>query len=264
MAENEVRVNIKETLIDGLNTVTDALPKDFNKSRFVQNSIALLNDNSDLKKYGNKLVPGLLKAAYLGLDFMNKECYLIPYGGQLRFQTSYIGEIKFTKKYSKRGIKSIYAKVVRQGDEFTETIVNGLPSIDFKPLPFNDGDIQGAFAVCLYDDNELIYESMSVKEIQEVRSTYSAAKDSPAWKNPSSFGEMCKKTVLRRLCKHIDTDFESVEAKQAWEEGSDVSFKKEKPEDFTADPFEEEAIDVEAVEVEEAIPNLDNLEVPFK
>ena len=35
---------------------------------------------------------------------------------------------------------------------------------------------------------------------------------------------MCKKTVLRRLCKHIETDFESVEAHGAWEEGSGMDF----------------------------------------
>ena len=35
---------------------------------------------------------------------------------------------------------------------------------------------------------------------------------------------MAKKTVLRRLCKHIDTDFESVEARNAWEEGSGMEF----------------------------------------
>ena len=37
---------------------------------------------------------------------------------------------------------------------------------------------------------------------------------------------MCKKTVLRRLCKHIETDFESVEARGAWEDGSGMDFAK--------------------------------------
>ena len=35
---------------------------------------------------------------------------------------------------------------------------------------------------------------------------------------------MCNEPVLRRLCKHIDTDFESVEAHSAWEDGSGMEF----------------------------------------
>ena len=34
----------------------------------------------------------LCKAAYLGLDYFNGECYAIPYGGELNFQTDYKGE----------------------------------------------------------------------------------------------------------------------------------------------------------------------------
>lgn len=111
-------MNFKQTLVDSLDVAQAALPKDFNKSRFVQNCLALLNDKPELAKLGTKLVPGMLKASYLGLDFMNKECYLIPYGNSVQFQTSYFGEIKFTRKYSVRPIESIYAKVVRQGDDF--------------------------------------------------------------------------------------------------------------------------------------------------
>ena len=147
---------------------------------------------------------------------------MIPYGNSVQFQTDYKGEVKFTKKYSVRKIKDIYAKVVREGDEFTEEIVDGQPSIDFKPQPFNDGEIKGAFAVVLYQDGGMAYEAMSLNDINAVRNNYSKASQSKAWKN--SFDEMCKKTVLRRLCKHIDTDFESVEAHTAWEDGSGMDF----------------------------------------
>lgn len=123
----------------------------------------------------------------------------------------------------------------------------------------------GAFALCRFSDGEMIYESMSVKDIQSVRNNYSNAKDSKAWKN--SFDEMCKKTVLRRLCKHIDTDFDSAEARAAWEEGSGFTFKKEEPGQIVSNPFENSdddggAIDVDAVEVDTTPP--DDFELPFK
>ena len=220
---NEVAIKFSDQLSDKLISVESALPKDFNRERFVQNCLAVMNENPQLAKINPAhTIQGLLKGAYLGLDFLNRECYLIPYGTSVQFQTDYKGEVKFTKKYSIRKIKDIYAKVVRKGDEFVEEIVDGKPSIDFKPLPFNDDEIIGAFAVVLYQDGGMAYEVMSVKDINSVRNNYSKASQSKAWKN--SFDQMCIKTVLRRLTKHIETDFESVEAHNAWEDGSGMDF----------------------------------------
>ena len=220
---NEVAVKFSEQLTDKLINVESALPKDFNRERFVQNCLAVMNETPQLAKISPaQTIQGLLKGAYLGLDFMNRECYLIPYGNSVQFQTDYKGEVKFIKKYSVRKIRDIYAKVVREQDEFIEKITDGQPSIDFKPLPFNDGEIIGAFAVVLYQDGGMSYEAMSVKDINSVRNNYSKASQSKAWKY--SFDEMCKKTVLRRLAKHISTDFESVEAHSAWEDGSGMDF----------------------------------------
>lgn len=220
---NEVQVKFSEKLTDKLISVESALPKDFNRERFVQNCLAVMNENPQLAKINaSQVIQGLVKAAYIGLDFLNRECYLIPYGNSVSFQTDYKGEIKFTKKYSTRKIMDIYAKVVRQGDEFIEEIVDGHPKITFRPQVFSKADIIGAFAVVLFKDGGMLYEVMSVDDINSVRQNYSKASQSKAWKY--SFDEMCKKTVLRRLCKHIDTDFESVEAHSAWEDGSGMDF----------------------------------------
>ncbi len=235
----EKKQDFSNQLMDKLLSVENALPKDLNQNRFVQNCLAVLNEKPELTKINRaELIQGLLKGAYLGLDFMNKECYLIPYGNTVQFQTDYKGEKKFVKRYAIRPIKDIYAKVVRDGDGFEERIVDGQPSIDFKPLPFNDGDIVGAFAVVLYMDGGMEYESMSTKDIEGIRQNFSKSKNSKAWGDATK-GEMYKKVVLRRLCKHIETDFESVEAKLSWEDGSvlEVASKKVST-DIVANPFE--------------------------
>lgn len=220
---NEVQVKLSEMLTDKLASVENALPKDFNRERFVQNCIAVMNQNPEFAKSNQaQVVQGLLKGAYLGLDFLNKECYLIRYANDIQFQTDYKGEVKFTKKYSIRPILDIYAKVVRNGDEFVEEIIDGHPKITFRPKPFSTEDIAGAFAVCLFKDGGMIYETMSMSDITSVRNNYSKASHSKAWQN--SLDEMSKKVVLRRLCKHIETDFESVEARGAWEDGSGMDF----------------------------------------
>ena len=125
--------NIKNALVVKLDSIEDALPKDFNKTRFAQNCIAVLNDNAEaLSKFSQQeIIAGLIKGASLGLEFINKECYLIPYGSKLNYQTSYTGEMKLAKKYSSRPIKEIYAKLIREGDVFEEMIINGEQTFNF-------------------------------------------------------------------------------------------------------------------------------------
>ena len=233
MAENTQIVEKKENnsnfsivLADKLDSVSDALPKDFNKARFVQNALALVNENPNIAKYGQqKIMAGLLKGAYLGLDFYSKECYLVPYGNDLNYQTDYRGAKKLAKKYSIRPIKDIYAKLVHEGDLFEEKIIGGEQSFDFKPKPFNDGKIIGAFAVVLYMDGGMAYDTMSLADLENTRKA-SKASNSPAWKNFT--GEMYKKTVLHRLCKHIELDFENPTQQNIFLSGMEIETDQQK------------------------------------
>jgi recombination protein RecT len=127
MAENEVALRFSEQLTDKLISYETALPKNFNRERFVQNCLTVMNEKPELAKINKaEVIQGLCKAAFLGLDFMNKECYLISYGNSVQFQTDYKGEKKFVKNYSIRPIKDIYAKVVRDGDFFEERKFNNV------------------------------------------------------------------------------------------------------------------------------------------
>ena len=205
MAEQKQTFSL--ALTEKLDAVNEALPKDFNKTRFVQNAIALVNDNTNLQKYSQQqLMSGLLKGAYLGLDFYSKEAYLIPYGSQLNYQTSYLGAKKLAKKYSIRPIKEIASKIVREGDLFEETVEGGESSFTFKPKPFNNAKIIGAFAYVIYEDGGMVVDSMNLEELETTRK-HSKASNSMAWKDFTS--EMYRKTVLHRLCKHIELDFEN-------------------------------------------------------
>lgn len=222
--------SIHDGLIAELGKHKEALPPGFNRERFTLNCITVIQDmlkdskkKDQLAKVDVKTIPVCLaKGAYLGLDFFNGECYAIPYGGNMQFQTDYKGEIKLCKKYSKNPIKDIFAKVVRDGDFFVEEVESGEQRVHFKPQPFSNEPMRGAFAIVVYKDGSMLYDTMSAEEIENVRNNYSKAKDSPAWKN--SKGEMYKKTVLRRLCKLIDLDFDNIEQRIAFEDGGDATF----------------------------------------
>jgi recombination protein RecT len=123
--------------------------------------------------------------------------------------------MKMIKKYSTRPVLDVYAKLVRQGDDFQLYIKDGKQTFDFKPLPFNDGAIIGAFAVILYKDGGLDLEEMSLKELEKVRSKSKMA-NGMAWKDFT--GEMYKKTVLHRLCKHIELEFDNPQQNELFDE----------------------------------------------
>lgn len=225
----KLSMNVKSTLAASLEKNSSGLGDGFNKDRFTQNSIVFIRDLSKNPNFNITeiqpvdIVATLLKGAYLELDFMSGECYAIPYGKELNFQTSYKGERKLALKFGKPKIKNIYAKAVKHGDEFIEEITAGKQSIIFRPDSFSDQKIKGVFAVAEYADGSMIYETMSVNEVESVRNSYSKAKNSKAWEK--SWEEMAKKTVLRRLCKHIELDFNSADQLSAWNDGSDFEFK---------------------------------------
>lgn len=218
-----VQVGIENELVENVK----ALPQGFNKQRFILNCLSVLKDN--IKDFNGidttSIATAFAKGAYLGLDFFNGECYVIPYSGVANFQTDYKGEIKLAKKYSKNPIKDIYAKNVKEGDFFEEMIENGKQSVNFKPVPFSNNKIIGTFAVVLFKDGSMMYDTMTVEEMEETKKNYSKAQNSKAWaKSP---GEMYKKTVLRRLRKLIDLDFDNIEQQRAFQDGSDFDPQKE-------------------------------------
>lgn len=258
---NEVAVLKKTEMIEQIglkleemiDSKLNAVPKGFNKTRFIQNSLSVLSDTKDIEKCRPmSVVRSLVKGAYLNLDFFRKECYVIVYNNNIgtkdkpewvkdaQFQTDYKGEIKLCKKYG-RGIKDIYAKIVQEGDDLSIGIDSGLQRLNFTPKPFNNGEIKGAFAVIIFDNGIIKYDTMSVKDIEDVRKNYSKSADGPSW--VKSWAEMAKKTVLRRLCKLEDLDFENKYQVEAYEDGGDADFtKKALPSEKNKiiNPFEED------------------------
>lgn len=235
MTEKQWLSGVQSSIIKELTTHKAALPAGFNQERFALNTVTVISEMLKDKKKKTELCKltfesmavCLCKAAYLGLDYFNGECYAIPYGGELNFQTDYKGEIKMCKRFSRNPIKDIFAKVVRQDDFFTEEVDAGVQNVIYRPQPFSNKPMIGAFAIVVFKDGSMMYDTMSVEEIENVRNTYSKAKDSQAWK--SSTGEMYKKTVLRRLCKLIDLDFDNIEQQKAYLAGGDVEFENGQP-----------------------------------
>jgi recombination protein RecT len=225
---------VQEALDLQLDAKHDALPSSFNKTRFSENCKAFVRENKDLHKHDvDDLAKVLFKGAVLGLDFLAKECHAITEGGLVKFQTDYKGEMTLVKRHSVRPILDIYAKNVREGDAFREEVSEGKPLVHFAPLSFNNSRIVGTFAVALFQDGGMVYESLPAEEIEQIRQHYGKNPNSDSW--DKSQGEMYKRTALRRLCKTIATDFDA-DQRLAYEAGSLYEFNQE-PRPIQRSPF---------------------------
>lgn len=220
---NLVLANTNNQLMAMIEKESTAFPKGFNTLRFKQNALTVLQ-GVDLSKMAGQefnLARCIVKGAYLGLDFANKECYVITYGGKPEFMTDYKGESKLVLNFAARPVKNIYAQIVKENEEFyVET--NGEDKKVVHRQGLSDGKILGAYAVVIYKDGTINVEVMTRKEIETVRDKFSKQAKGKAWTD--SFGEMCKKTVLRRLCKHIQLNFDNLEQINAWNTSNDVDF----------------------------------------
>lgn len=252
---NELVQVLTNNLDASLNAVSEALPNDFNKARFLQNTISVIRANPTLMSYNsNELLTCCLKSAYLGLDFMNQEAWIVPYSGHPQWQMGYKGACKFVKKYSIRPLADIYAKAVRKGDELEYGVRDNKPFIEWKPVPFNNSEVVGVFAVASFKDGEILYEVMSKEDVDKIRKRSRASSSGP-W--VTDYEEMAKKTVLKRLAKNIETDFDNAEQRSAWESDND-EFSKDVIPSETIDPFAVKEDEVVLESVAEEIPDVPN------
>lgn len=198
-----------------------ALPKDFNKSRFALNAVAFLKGaNSAVMECGQQQIIGcLMQGATLGLDFMAKDCYAVPYKGKLEFMTSPTGDIKLVKKYSKRPVKEIDAKLVRDGDKFEYTCHDGEYSFTYSPKPFSKEPIIGAFAWVEYVDGGMLLDVLDKEELDAARSQ-SRASNSPAWTKFTT--EMYRKVAIHRVCKKVTKEFENPTQREIFDDGTAI------------------------------------------
>jgi recombination protein RecT len=212
MAEKKkevVTTDKKELTMSGyftseLDRISGALPESFNKQRFALNFVSLINDKPELKAYSKEeLGVALVRSAQDNLDALNNEVYIYKgYSGKLTYTISYKGLRKMAIEKSVKPISNIYAKLIKEGDEVDEEFVDGQAHIHYKSKFGNTGAILGVFAVCVFKDGTEIYEVMTKEEIDACKDK---SRNSGAWKD--FYGEMAKKSAIRRLCKNITLDF---------------------------------------------------------
>lgn len=180
--------------------------------RFVAVAVKALAKETDLLRKATPLsiLDSIMTAASMGLEPMTDDGAIVVYGDKASFQPMYRGYLKRIRNSGT--VDEIDTQIVYEEDEFemgfgTDPFIRHVPARILKDdsgVPVQDrGGYRGAYAWArLKGSPRPIIEWMEEVEINYVRDTFSqAARSDSPWRK--SWGEMARKTALRRLAKRL-------------------------------------------------------------
>ncbi len=181
--------------------------------RFLATCLALLANQSDLLHNATPLsiVQSIKDAASLGLEPMTDDAAIVEYDGIAKLMPQWKGYLKRIR--NSRAVVDVDCQIVYENDKF-EIELGTNPSLTHVPvLPESKdgeeivgrGDYRGAYAWALMPSGKYIIEWMTTADINYVRDTWGHTRSSRGKPLPwaTSWGEMARKTVLRRLSKRL-------------------------------------------------------------
>lgn len=155
----------------------------------------------------------MMNAAQLGVEPNTPlgQAYLIPYKNkgvdEVQFQLGYKGLIDLA--YRSGNVDTIQAQVVYENDRF-EYEYGIDPKLKHIPTTGDRGKMTHVYAVIKMKDGGYTFDVMTVEDIKKHAEKYSQASRSSYSPWASSFEEMAKKTVLKRVLKYapLKSDFQ--------------------------------------------------------
>jgi len=149
----------------------------------------------------------LFSCAQIGLypDPTLGMAYLVKYGTECTLVPGYRGLIDLMRRAG--NVKRVEAQVVIEGDEF-DAAYGTSPHIIHKPSDMktrpevDDDNLIAAYAIARFADGSHQFEIVDKAELFKIRNT-SKAKNGP-WRQ--WFGEMLRKSGVRRLAKYVPLD----------------------------------------------------------
>lgn len=204
--DNPVAV-IRQNLTQMAPEFKAALPSHVSVEKFsrvamtaIQNTPALVNADR------RSLFGAFVRLAQDGLLPDGREAAIVMFGNKAQAMPMIAGILKKIRQSGE--VAKVSAQVVYANDKFV--VKYGFDEdVEHIPPALNEprGDPIGAYATAVLKDGSQLLEVMSLEQINEVRKVSRASGNGPwvTW-----FGEMARKTVMRRLSKRLpmSTDLE--------------------------------------------------------
>ena len=184
-----------------------ALPKHITVEKFTRVAMTAIQNTPALAKADRaSLFGAVVRLAQDGLLPDGREAAIVMFGDKAQAMPMIAGVLKKIRQSG--DVAKVSAQVVYENDEFVwhlgfdENVTHNPPALD-KPR----GKAIGAYATAVLKDGSRLLEVMSLEEIEKVRAVSRSGKNGPwvQW-----WGEMARKTVMRRLSKRLpmSTDIE--------------------------------------------------------
>lgn len=194
------------------------LPPHISIEKFQRVVITAINKNAQLVEADRlSLLNACVECATDGLLPNGKEAALVIFNSKNRVTQSWEKKVQYMpmvagiykKAHNSGEFKVFRAEVVHKNDEFSyETGFE--VNLTHKPALDDPGEITHVYSAVIMQDGTRDLEVMRFKEIEDVRATSKASDDGP-WSG-AFWGEMAKKTVIRRHAKRLplSTELERV------------------------------------------------------
>lgn len=227
--------------------IKKALPSVITPERFTRIILSALSVNPKLGSCTPASFLGaMMTSAQLGLEVNTPlgQAYVLPYNNrgvmEAQFQLGYKGLIDLA--YRSGEVEVIQAHVVYANDDF-ECEYGLEPKLTHRPADHDRGDPVKVYAMFRTKSGGFGFEVMSMDDVRKHAAKYSKAYGSSfsPWK--TSFEEMAKKTVLKRVLKYAPLKSDFVRAAV-----QDETIKKELSADMYDVPAEN-IIDAEYSEI---------------
>ena len=182
-----------------------ALPKAVEIDRWMRVLETTISANPKLAECSRpSLMQGAMTIASLGLmtDSVLGEAYLIPFKDKQGIQHAqvvigYKGLLTLARRSGQ--ISSIEVDLIHENDQVVYR-KGDVSELKIEPNWLDPGEIIGVYAIARFKDGSAQRVVMCRREVDAIRDSGNS-RNNPVWK--SHYGEMMKKTGLRRLAKYL-------------------------------------------------------------
>lgn len=141
-----------------------------------------------------------IAAIGISLNPAKKQAYLVPRGGAICLDISYMGLMDLAMATG--SIRWAQAEIVRENDGFTRGRFDQPPVHSFNPFAKDRGAIVGVYVVVKTADGDYLTHTMEIGEVYDIRDRSEAWKRNGGGPWKTDPGEMIKKTCVKQAYKY--------------------------------------------------------------
>jgi recombination protein RecT len=180
----------------------NSVPSGLNFQREADFALQVLRGNDFLAKMEQtSIMQAVYNVALTGLTLnpVLRMAYLVPFKGKCVLMPSYIGLIKVLTDAG--GVRNIICELVYEGDDLT--ITKGTTPEIHHVNRWQSDKVIGCYAVAFFPGGGYQFEFMTTDQINSIKARSASVQSGKSSPWDSDWGEMARKTVIRRLYKYL-------------------------------------------------------------